>query len=598
MPVIYDQPNTSVINRDTIDDGATIAAAGVWLTNSDSGRIYGGVTFTAGGSTLTNILGGWIGFSSNTISGPLIVGSDGADTIINSGIIAGSVTLGGGADTFVSRSRSVGAVDLGSGDDTFRVEGAEATFFNVTGGSGYDRLIFAGTGGSYYADPSNGFEQLDFEIGGNFTGFSNFQVINVRAMSGDWSFVNLLDSVNPIADVALSGRWLTLNRSSVRSITGDDSANTVEFSTSGVAYGGVALGGGDDSLWLTSYNSGAPVLASAVNGGAGRDMIMLFWSTAGDRSYDLSLATGFEALNINSWNINGPATARVSHVSGVTQIDIGQSYTLVLSDSVLPDARVGGGFGGGLTLESGSVIGRYGFPENNGWDDRLDIAQGDPTYSMTLLNRGSVQADVRFYIGDDLYDGRQGNVGGTVYGNAGNDRMLGGGGVDRFAGGYGADTLQGGGGADILTGGAGFDLFTDTRAGHDGDTITDFTRGDRLVFNDAMLGDFTFSVSGNVMTYTGGSLTLQGFQGAGLSAGQLAGGGVEITFASPPIVIAATTVTLHDPAVAPKGEAIAAAEWSSADETSAFPGPDVIFGEAGWKFMPSYSLALDPFAMI
>jgi hypothetical protein len=46
-----------------------------------------------------------------------------------------------------------------------------------------------------------------------------------------------------------------------------------------------------------------------------------------------------------------------------------------------------------------------------------------------------------------------------------------------------------------------------------------------------------------VLNYAGGSLTLQGFQGS-LSTSQAAEGGVQITFSSPPIVIAGTTVTL------------------------------------------------------
>jgi len=551
MPVVFDQPNTSSYNSGTISGGAIIAASGVRLVNTDSGRIYGGVTFTAGGSTLENVLGGWIGLASNVITGPLIIGSDGDDVVINGGIMAGSIALGGGADTFIARSRSAGGVDLGSGDDTYRVETSDPLFIDAVAGSGTDRLVFAGTGGSYYADPSSGFEQLVFENGGNFTGFSGFQSISIGPLASSWPFVNLLDSLNPAADVLLNGQWLTLNRSSVRSVVGNDAANTLELGIGGVISNGAALGGGNDSLWLTSNTqAGAPVLVSAVTGGTGVDMIMLSWATGGDRTYDLSLATGFEVMNVNAWAITDPAIARVSHATGLTDINIGQYDTFILSDSLLPDARVGGAFGGGITLGAGVVIDRYGFPEDGSWDDGLNLAQGDPILSVRLTNHGAIENDVRFYIGDDRYDGRDGSIGGIVYGNAGNDRLLGGGGGEHFIGGYGADTLQGGGGADILTGGAGYDLFMDTRAGHNSDTITDFSRGDRLVFSDAALADFSYTVSGQVLNYSGGSLILQGFQG-GLTASQAAEGGVQITFSSPPIVIAATTVTLSE-APAPK----------------------------------------------
>ncbi len=547
MPIVLDQPNMNSFNSGTIDGGVTISAQGVRLTNTDSGRIYGGVTFTVGGGALTNLLGGWIGFSSNTTTDPLVIGSDGADTIVNGGIIAGAVTLGGGDDTFVSQARSTGSISLGTGNDTYRVETSDPMFISATGGDGIDRLIFAGSGGHYWYDISAGFEELVFVTGGNFEGFSGFQSITVQPMSGNWSFVNFLNGNNPSADVILNGPWLTLNHSIVRSVIGNDAANTFELFIDATVTNGVSLGGGNDGLWLTSHlQTTSPSLTSAISGGAGQDMIMLSWAVGGDRSYDLSLATGFEELNVNAWALTDPAIARVSHATGLTAINVGQNDTLVLSDSVLPEARVGGGFSGGITLDAGVVIDRYGFPEDGSWDDGINKAQGDPGLSTKIINHGTIENDVRFYIGDDFYDGRGGTVGGTVYGNAGNDRMLGGGGAELFVGGYGADTLQGGGGADILTGGAGYDLFIDTRAGHDGDTITDFSRGDRLVFSDASLANFSFSVSGNVLNYSGGSMTLQGFTGSGLSISQALEGGVQITFASPPIVVSSAPVTLVD----------------------------------------------------
>ena len=185
MPVVFDQPNANIYNGDTIEGGVTIAASGVRLTNTDSGRIYGGVTFTAGGSTLTNILGGWIGFSSNVITGPLILGSDGADTVVNGGIIAGAIALGAGDDSFTAGSLSTGTIDLGTGNDTLRVEESRATFVEANGGTGNDRLIFNATGNQYWAGQVLGFEQLIFENGGNFDGFSGFLSLTLQPMSGN-----------------------------------------------------------------------------------------------------------------------------------------------------------------------------------------------------------------------------------------------------------------------------------------------------------------------------------------------------------------------------------------------------------------------------
>lgn len=557
--MIFDQPNGSFFNSGIIDDGVTIAASGVRLTNTDSGRIYGGLTFMVGASTLTNVLGGWIGFTSNATTDPLIVGSDGADTVVNGGIIAGIVSLGAGDDIFVSQSRSVGSILLGSGNDTYRVETTDPMFISASGGDGVDRLVFAGSGGQYWYDASAGFEQLVFVTGGNFEGFSGFQSITVQPMSGNWSFVNFLNGNNPAADVNLNGPWFTLNRSAVRSVIGNDANNTVELFIDATVTNGISLGGGNDGLWLTSHlQDGAPTLTSAVTGGAGSDMIMLSWASGGDRSYDLHLATGFEELNVNPWALTDPAIARVSHASGLTAINVGQNDTLILNDSILPDARVGGGFNGGVTLGSGVIIDRYGFPEDGTWDDGLNKAQGDPGLSTRIVNQGTIENDVRFYIGDDLYDGRDGAVGGTVYGNAGNDRLLGGRGIDHFSGGFGADILQGGGGADILTGGAGNDTFLDTAADHNGDTITDFSRGDRLILSDANLATFAFSLSGGVLTYDGGAITLPGLAGAGLSFSKALEGGIQVFFSSPAIIIAGTTVTLNDLSAGSKASAATA----------------------------------------
>ena len=106
-----------------------------------------------------------------------------------------------------------------------------------------------------------------------------------------------------------------------------------------------------------------------------------------------------------------------------------------------------------VELDADTLIGSILFPifdaENN--------PQGDLAQSVSVRNDGDVLGDVRFGRGDDLYDGRLGSVGGTVYGYAGNDNFQGGAGVDRLSGGFGADLLIGGLGADVLDGGVGTD---------------------------------------------------------------------------------------------------------------------------------------------
>lgn len=122
----------------------------------------------------------------------------------------------------------------------------------------------------------------------------------------------------------------------------------------------------------------------------------------------------------------------------------------------------------------------------------------------------------------------------TILGNDANNYLEGGQGSDNINGGAGDDTLVGDGpsasvfSADTLTGGAGKDTFLDSAAGHNGDTITDFSAGDKIVFTDATLAGFSFSLSGNTLTYSGGSLTLSNVPTGHLVASAAAGGGVQL----------------------------------------------------------------------
>jgi Ca2+-binding RTX toxin-like protein len=91
------------------------------------------------------------------------------------------------------------------------------------------------------------------------------------------------------------------------------------------------------------------------------------------------------------------------------------------------------------------------------------------------------------YDGDDLMRGGSGND--EMFGATGDDTMFGENGDDVLNGHWGDDYLEGGNGddylvgslgVDVLVGGAGNDRFGFTSVGQRGDTIQDFTRGDRI----------------------------------------------------------------------------------------------------------------------
>ena len=134
-------------------------------------------------------------------------------------------------------------------------------------------------------------------------------------------------------------------------------------------------------------------------------------------------------------------------------------------------------------------------------------------------------------------------VTGTYYddvlaGNDGANRLYGEGGNDRITGGGGNDVIDGSSGLDILTGGSGADTFMMTD--YNGDTITDFGAGDRLVFEYGRPASASFS--NGVLTVGAGSLTLTGVSNTSFAYTNLGGGAVALAFGGPPLIAAATGV--------------------------------------------------------
>jgi hypothetical protein len=117
--------------------------------------------------------------------------------------------------------------------------------------------------------------------------------------------------------------------------------------------------------------------------------------------------------------------------------------------------------------------------------------------------------------GNDFISGSSGDD--TIFGLGGNDTLNGEGGNDTIDGGSGNDLITGGAGIDVLTGGTGADIFQDTRAGLNGDTITDYYPGDRIQITDLALQDANVQISGSTITYNGGQIDI----GNGLAAGRL-----------------------------------------------------------------------------
>ena len=193
-------------------------------------------------------------------------------------------------------------------------------------------------------------------------------------------------------------------------------------------------------------------------------------------------------------------------------------------------------YGLSTTTHTGNTT--YGFNSNAGgvYDASLY-----PNVALTIFDSGGndtldysrSSANQLINLNPETFSNVNGNIGnlsigrGVVIENA-----IGGSGSDTIIGNSAGNVLTGGLGNDVLTGGGGNDTFLDTIAGHNGDKITDFTVGDKIVFSDASLGSFSFSLSGSTLTYSGGSLTLSNAPGGALSMSAASGSGVQLSLAA------------------------------------------------------------------
>ena len=168
-------------------------------------------------------------------------------------------------------------------------------------------------------------------------------------------------------------------------------------------------------------------------------------------------------------------------------------------------------------------------------------AAGDTIFDAENLIGSQFTDVLHGDAGDNVLTGLGGNdqlLGGdgndTLDGGVGDDFLLGGNGNDRLLGGDGADVLSGGSGVDTMTGGIGTDTFLGTAAELSGDTITDLSAGDKIVISDANLSNFTYSISGNTLLFTGGSITLTTIPVGTITATAAAGGGVQLAVVAHP----------------------------------------------------------------
>ena len=242
--------------------------------------------------------------------------------------------------------------------------------------------------------------------------------------------------------------------------------------------------------------------------------------------YEAMWANDGAALSIMSYFDNGEN----SYYAG-----LGFTNTNIVSPQLADIIAMGNLYGLSTTTRTGDTV--YGFNSNSGRD--VFNANLNPNVAYTIFDSGGndtldysgfaasqlINLNAEAFSNVGLGVGNVSIARGVVIENA-----IGGSGNDTLIGNAADNILTGGAGTNILTGGAGSDTFRDTLANLNGDTITDFSVGDRILFTNASLSGFTFTLSGSTLTYSGGSLTLAGASGT-LVASAAAEGGVQLRLA-------------------------------------------------------------------
>jgi Ca2+-binding RTX toxin-like protein len=325
-------------------------------------------------------------------------------------------------------------------------------------------------GGTYGIETTGGDNNINVLSGGSVIGLVGMQIggtggnkITIAGeVTGTGSINNgiTVDGGSNVVTIASTGRVLA-------------PFEAILFSTTGSPTGANQV---INSGWIEANNFGVLCVQTGsfmlntgtVIGGNG-----VFFNGAG--------TAGTKNTLVNSGVIAGGAGNAVRGDTGVDEITNNGTIIDLIGTSAIN------------TLDSDDIV------TNNG------VVQGNATAAIKLGN------------GNDTYNGAGGIVNGKVFGEGGDDTLIGGAGVDVFDGGANNDTLSGGGGADVLEGGSG----ANTMSGGDGnDNLT--ATGNLNVANGDNGQDSLFFVGDSNQLFGGND---NDFVGANNNANALFGGG-------------------------------------------------------------------------
>ncbi len=472
-------------DQDSMDGGAGFdrvfyddAAAGVTV-NLEAGTASSTVNWDAqiGIDQLLNIENVTGGAFADTLTG-----SSGANELNGSG---GNDTLnGGGGDDILTGAAGNDTLTGGAGDDSFRDTASGLNGDTITEFTGSDKIVITDANAATF----------NFSMSGNTLTYTGGSLTFGSALSGT------------LTASAASGGGVQLTLSTGQTLNGGPGNDTLNGGPGNDTLNGFD---GEDTLYGNAGND-------TLNGGDGRDFL---YGGDGDDIIHAG-AGGFtfpEIIHDGPGNdtVYGEADEDIIYGSpGNDYYDggTGGSYQAFEGDQVIyADALAG------IVVDMRLATGQV---RSSGSGDAANVGVD------TLVNIEAISGTAF----DDVMTAGDAPI--SFGGGGGNDVLTGGAGFDSLSGGDGNDTLTGRLGADTLAGGAGDDSFRDTASGLNGDTITEFTGGDKIVITDANAATFNFSMSGNTLTYTGGSLTFGSALSGTLTASAASGGGVQLTLST------------------------------------------------------------------
>jgi len=409
----------------------------------------------------------------------------------------------------------------GNGNDT--LEGGIGAD-TLHGGTGNDTFLYKSIIDAKI-DPINSQEQInDFSVGDKI----DFSAITTRHFIGNEEFNGIVGEIRYGYSYGYNYGLNAMDNIDVMGMMGMSSKNSasLQMDSDGDAVADIQIAVKQINntkainLVETSTNSGAFILAtdlvkngdtssSSLTGGSGNDTIsglagndtLIGFSgrdnlSGGDGNDAIYGGLGSDTLTGNAgidyFTFTRPEEISYRNDSGDTITDFSNGDQIVISMAGIPLDYIGSASFSGVTAQyrfNGNSI-TFDFDGDTTTDAVINVndfsATGSLGESPTVPNRLVFVANKNL-VGTSSNESLSGSfTNDTLKGLDGNDTLSGSDGNDTLEGGNGNDIIIGGKGDDKLTGGSGNDIFrylSDTdlsRYSYDGETITDFTTGDKI----------------------------------------------------------------------------------------------------------------------